>query len=34
MFEKDILGLGTSKEEGLTLDKEGMEMERFGPERG
>ena len=34
MFEKDILGLGTSKGEGLTLGKEGMEMERLGPERG
>ena len=34
MFEKDILGLGTSKVEGLELGKEGKEMERFGPKHG
>ena len=33
MFEKDILGLGTSKVR-LKLGKEGVEMERLGPECG
>lgn len=33
MFEKDILGLGTSKVR-LKLGREGVEMERLGPECG